>query len=106
MKIKKGQLYIVLKDFKKVGATLYKNQTFEIIDTYDVDSLRVKMIVIDVIARPEIIRHSGVWSLNKGIINKYCEIILRPEDTEETIVKVPIKRYDKKEFKAELKNII
>lgn len=109
MNIKKGQLYIVLETFRKVGATLYKNQTFEILDLDpDYDSIRVDMIVRDVMARPKDGAYADRWSLNSEIINKYCKLIVKPgnekEETKEIIVKTLIKRYNKKEFKTILEN--
>lgn len=108
MNIEKGQPYIVLETFKELGATLYENQTFEILSIADDrDSIRIDMIIKDVKARPKNGVSSNKWSLNSKIINKYCELITKPEEKEETekvVIKVPIQRYNKKEFKIQLEN--
>lgn len=107
MEIKKGQQYIVLEDFKKLGAKLYKNQTFEVHEVFK-DTVRVTMIATDVLASPKDEIGSNTWTLKSNHIIEYCEQIIAAEllsELKEEEKEVPVKRYGKKEFKTMLENL-
>lgn len=98
MEIEKGQEYLVLEKFNDCGAFLEKNQTM-VIEEVKSDT----QIYVDVLSSV------NEWVLKGKSIRDNCALLpgtvkLAPKETKEE--KDQIKRYNKKEFKTMLKDMI